>query len=203
MLRFFSTLKTWNIIILSRFAGLRFIRVAYKFSASKFFLMRVKVISSASISISARFFPSTSTSATILEYLPPMRRIFQFVLIDLLKLGFARETSKPLVVITGSNGKSTVTDLIGFMAEHANMDVGIGGNIGIPALDILEDNHDVSVLEVSSYQLEVAINLKSKVATVLNLTPDHLDRYPSADDYYATKARINSSFSLTWNFFAP
>jgi len=103
---------------------------------------------------------------------------------------FSEETDKPLAVITGSNGKSTVTDLVGFLARRSGVKIGIGGNIGIPCLDILDQGHDVVVLEVSSYQLEVIDELKCKVASVLNLSPDHLDRYSSVADYYETKAQV-------------
>ncbi|MCV5390816.1 Mur ligase family protein, partial [Escherichia coli] len=83
---------------------------------------------------------------------------------------------KPVIAITGSNGKSTVTDLTGVMAEAAGLDVGVGGNIGVPALDLLEQDADLYVLELSSFQLETTSSLKLKAAAFLNLSEDHMDR---------------------------
>ncbi|MCB1694336.1 MAG: UDP-N-acetylmuramoyl-L-alanine--D-glutamate ligase, partial [Pseudomonadales bacterium] len=103
---------------------------------------------------------------------------------------FTRLTQKPVVAITGSNGKSTVTALVGEMARAAGINAGVGGNIGIPCLDLLDQGYDAFVLEVSSYQLEVAEQLSADVAAVLNLSPDHMDRYDSASSYFATKAKI-------------
>lgn len=103
---------------------------------------------------------------------------------------FGAVAPAPIVAITGSNGKSTVTALVGELAHACGVDAGIGGNIGIPCLDLLEKNHALFVLEVSSYQLETATRLEAKVAAVLNLFPDHLDRYDDARQYYETKAAI-------------
>ncbi|HGJ5875570.1 MAG TPA: UDP-N-acetylmuramoyl-L-alanine--D-glutamate ligase [Arsenophonus sp.] len=107
---------------------------------------------------------------------------------------FCRETDKPLVVITGSNGKSTVTALVGEMTKAANWQVGIGGNIGTPALTLLDKEYDLYVLELSSFQLETTISLKAAVATILNVTADHIDRYPlGLQQYRAAKLRIYDS----------
>jgi UDP-N-acetylmuramoylalanine--D-glutamate ligase len=112
---------------------------------------------------------------------------------------FAREAKAPVVGITGTNGKSTVTTLLGRMAERAGIRVRVGGNLGEPALDLLPAAQsgpaeaaapDLYVLELSSFQLEATENLHLKAATVLNVTADHLDRYPSLDAYAAAKARI-------------
>ena len=104
---------------------------------------------------------------------------------------FCRETDKPLVAITGSNGKSTVTALVGEMAKTANWQVGIGGNIGTPALTLLDKEYDLYVLELSSFQLETTFSLKAAVATILNVTADHMDRYPlGLQQYRAAKLRI-------------
>ncbi len=103
---------------------------------------------------------------------------------------FGELAERPIVAITGSNGKSTVTALVGALAEACGVRAGVGGNIGTPCLDLLAEDVDLYALEVSSYQLEVATALPSEVAVVLNLSPDHLDRYDSVDDYYATKAAI-------------
>lgn len=90
---------------------------------------------------------------------------------------FAWAVQKPVIAITGSNGKSTVTDLTGVMAKAAGLDVGVGGNIGVPALDLLEHDADLYVLELSSFQLETTSSLKLKAAAFLNLSEDHMDRY--------------------------
>ncbi len=103
---------------------------------------------------------------------------------------FADEVDKPFVAITGSNGKSTVTKLVAEMTSAAGVDAGVGGNIGTPCLDMLNEGHDLYILEVSSYQLEVVEQLNAGVAVILNLTPDHLDRYRDVTHYYETKARI-------------
>lgn len=104
---------------------------------------------------------------------------------------FARAARAPVVGITGTNGKSTVTTLVGRMAERAGLRVRVGGNLGPPALDLLAaPSPELYVLELSSYQLDATKSLALKAATVLNVTPDHLDRYGTLEDYAASKARI-------------
>ncbi len=104
---------------------------------------------------------------------------------------FARSVKSPVVAITGSNAKSTVTTLVGEMAKAAGVKTAVCGNIGTPVLDMLNgEEHDLYVLELSSFQLETTHNLKAKVATVLNISPDHLDRYDSMQAYHAAKHRI-------------
>ncbi|MFH4803954.1 UDP-N-acetylmuramoyl-L-alanine--D-glutamate ligase [Vibrio diabolicus] len=103
---------------------------------------------------------------------------------------FAWAVQKPVIAITGSNGKSTVTDLTGVMAKAAGLDVGVGGNIGVPALDLLEHDTDLYVLELSSFQLETTSSLKLKAAAFLNLSEDHMDRYQGMSDYRQAKLRI-------------
>ncbi|MCW8955869.1 MAG: UDP-N-acetylmuramoyl-L-alanine--D-glutamate ligase [Gammaproteobacteria bacterium] len=103
---------------------------------------------------------------------------------------FAREVKAPVIAITGSNGKSTVTTLMGEMAKQAGIQVAVGGNIGVPALDLLDDEVELYVLELSSFQLETLRSLKPVAATVLNLSADHQDRYDSFMDYARAKARI-------------
>jgi len=106
---------------------------------------------------------------------------------------FARELKKPqyqhakLVTITGSNGKSTVTSLLGYMAETAQVKVAVGGNIGVPALDLLSLEVDLYILELSSFQLETTHSLDADIATILNVSEDHLDRYDSYAHYCAAK----------------
>lgn len=104
---------------------------------------------------------------------------------------FARAADAPVVGITGTNGKSTVTTLLGRMAERAGIRVRVGGNLGTPALELLQGGApDLYVLELSSYQLDTTASLTLRAATVLNVTPDHLDRYGSTAAYAASKARI-------------
>ncbi|HHX8267346.1 UDP-N-acetylmuramoyl-L-alanine--D-glutamate ligase [Vibrio diabolicus] len=103
---------------------------------------------------------------------------------------FAWAVQKPVIAITGSNGKSTVTDLTGVMVKAAGLDVGVGGNIGVPALDLLEQDADMYVLELSSFQLETTSSLKLKAAAFLNLSEDHMDRYQGMSDYRQAKLRI-------------
>ena len=103
---------------------------------------------------------------------------------------FAHEVTAPVVGITGSNGKSTVTTLLAEMAKCAGIDASVGGNIGTPVLDILEDNYELYVLELSSFQLETLQNLPMEVAVVLNISADHMDRYHDLNDYVMTKQDI-------------
>ena len=109
---------------------------------------------------------------------------------------FAWAVQKPVIAITGSNGKSTVTDLTGVMAKAAGLDVGVGGNIGVPALDLLEQDADLYVLELSSFQLETTSSLKLKAAAFLNLSEDHMDRYQGMSDYRQAKLRIFNHAAL-------
>mgnify|MGYP003624334834 FL=1 len=103
---------------------------------------------------------------------------------------FARSANAPIIAITGSNGKSTVTTLVGEMCRAAGRSVGVGGNLGTPALALLDDNAQLYVLELSSFQLESVESLNAEVATVLNVSPDHMDRYNSLLDYHQAKHRI-------------
>ena len=103
---------------------------------------------------------------------------------------FAREARAPVIGITGSNGKSTVTTLVGAMAEAAGLRVRVGGNLGTPALDLLDATAQLYVLELSSFQLEPTHSLRCKAATILNISEDHLDRHGTLDAYAAAKARI-------------
>ena len=104
---------------------------------------------------------------------------------------FAHYARAPVVGITGSNGKSTVTTLLGVMAERAGRTVRVGGNLGTPALDLLKDAEpELYVLELSSFQLEITDSLACAAATVLNISPDHMDRYADLSQYAAAKARI-------------
>lgn len=103
---------------------------------------------------------------------------------------FARLAQAPVVAITGSNGKSTVTTLLGQMAEQAGLRVAVGGNLGVPALDLLAPDIALYVLELSSFQLETTHSLNAAAATVLNISPDHMDRYDTLADYRAAKQRV-------------
>lgn len=112
---------------------------------------------------------------------------------------FARLVKENIIAITGTNGKSTVTTLVESMFETVGYDLYVGGNLGLPALDLWieyceRDIHDTReplfVLELSSFQLETTYSLKADVGVVLNLSPDHLDRYRDYQHY------IESKFSL-------
>ncbi len=104
---------------------------------------------------------------------------------------FARQAQAPVVAITGSNGKSTVTALLGEMARAAGKKVLVGGNIGTPALELLdEETPDLYVMELSSFQLEVTRSLNCRAAVVLNLSDDHLDRHLTMENYAAIKSGI-------------
>lgn len=108
---------------------------------------------------------------------------------------FCREVNlldnKKIVAITGANGKTTVTTLIGEIIKAAGLKVGVGGNIGKPALTLLNEDNDIYVLELSSFQLETTYSLCATVATILNISEDHMDRYPEGlDQYVLAKQRI-------------
>ncbi|WP_243647279.1 UDP-N-acetylmuramoyl-L-alanine--D-glutamate ligase [Aestuariirhabdus litorea] len=103
---------------------------------------------------------------------------------------FCRAVTKPLVAITGSNAKSTVTTLVGEMLQACGLKVAVGGNIGTPVLDLLHSDADIFVLELSSFQLETTDKVGAEVATVLNVSEDHMDRYEGLADYHRAKHRI-------------
>ena len=105
---------------------------------------------------------------------------------------FAREVKAPVIAITGSNGKSTVTTLVGNIFEASGWSVGVGGNIGVPALELLEKKNDIYVLELSSFQLETLHSLKPVSSVVLNISEDHMDRYDSIDSYIQAKESVFS-----------
>ena len=112
---------------------------------------------------------------------------------------FCRATTKPIVAITGSNAKSTVTTLVGLMAENAHIKVGVGGNLGTPVLELLDPETELYILELSSFQLETTHSLKAAAAIVLNVSEDHMDRYASMQAYHQAKHRVyrNCQFYIT------
>jgi len=105
---------------------------------------------------------------------------------------FARHVNAPVVAITGSNGKSTVTTLLGEMAEQANWNVKVGGNLGTPAVDLLSiPAPDLYILELSSFQLESIYSLNPQASVILNISEDHMDRYDDdLEEYIAAKQTI-------------
>ncbi len=103
---------------------------------------------------------------------------------------FAQYVEAPVIAVTGSNGKSTVVKLLGDMARTAGIKAIVSGNIGVPVLDVLEEQPDLYILELSSFQLESLSSLKPVSAVVLNVSPDHMDRYDSYEEYAQAKQRI-------------
>ncbi len=106
---------------------------------------------------------------------------------------FARLTEKPVIGVTGSNGKSTVVTLLHQVTQLAGKDYALCGNIGLPVLQALMENEatcDGYIIELSSYHLERAPTLKPHIGVWLNVSPDHLDRYDSYEDYVKTKANV-------------
>ncbi|MEY2341937.1 UDP-N-acetylmuramoyl-L-alanine--D-glutamate ligase [Acidithiobacillus sp. IBUN Pt1247-S3] len=107
---------------------------------------------------------------------------------------FAQTAQAPVLAITGSNGKSTVTTLLGEMAQAAGLRVAVGGNLGTPALELLpqdgQPEADLYVLELSSFQLEYCESLRPRAAAILNISPDHLDWHGDFASYVAAKWRI-------------
>ena len=104
---------------------------------------------------------------------------------------FCQEAKAPIIAISGSNGKSTVTTMVAEMTRSAGLKTYVGGNIGTPALDLLDDTiPDLYVLELSSFQLETTFSLNPHASVVLNISPDHMDRYSSFHEYADAKKRI-------------
>lgn len=103
---------------------------------------------------------------------------------------FSAITKKPIIGVTGSNGKSTVTHLLSKIFQAQNINAVICGNVGIPVLDALDNKADIYILELSSYQLDIIQGLTLACAIVLNITPDHLDRYKQFEHYIKSKLQI-------------
>lgn len=103
---------------------------------------------------------------------------------------FARAVAHPVIAITGSNGKSTVTTLVAAMTERAGRKTGVGGNLGVPALELLNTAADIYVLELSSFQLESTRTLAPAAAAILNVTPDHIDWHGDMPSYARAKGRV-------------
>jgi len=103
---------------------------------------------------------------------------------------FAAVVDVPVLAVTGANGKSTVTTLLGLMAESDGRQSRAGGNLGTPMLELIDETVEMYVLELSSFQLESSHLLEPLVATVLNISPDHMDRYPDLEAYASAKERI-------------
>jgi UDP-N-acetylmuramoylalanine--D-glutamate ligase len=104
----------------------------------------------------------------------------------------SRYIQAPIVAVTGTNGKTTTTELLGDMLKRSGLDVFVGGNIGNPLIGYADREHqaDVIVAEISSFQLDTIDRFKPKIAVLLNITIDHLDRYPDFDAYAASKMRL-------------
>ncbi len=103
---------------------------------------------------------------------------------------FLNAPNTPLVAITGTNGKSTVTMMVGEILRAARLTTFVGGNLGTPLVEAVGGAYDAAVIEVSSYQLELIESFKPRVGIHLNLTDDHLDRYRDLDEYGRAKARL-------------
>jgi len=110
---------------------------------------------------------------------------------------FCQQAQAPIIAVSGSNGKSTVTTLVAEMTTQAGLNTCVGGNLGTPALELLnEDVPDIYVLELSSFQLETTFSLNAHASVILNITPDHMDRYANSDEYADAKKKIYSGNGL-------
>ncbi len=117
---------------------------------------------------------------------------------------FARAAQAPVLAVTGSNGKSTVVTLLQRMLSATGLNVAAGGNLGPPALQLLEESADIYLLEISSFQLETTESLKPQVAAVLNVSPDHLDRHGSLAEYAACKSKLlRAAITAVFNWDDP
>jgi UDP-N-acetylmuramoylalanine--D-glutamate ligase len=103
---------------------------------------------------------------------------------------FCRVTDIPTIAVTGSNGKSTVVTLLAYLGNALGYKTQLGGNIGVPVLDTVDEKPDFLVLELSSFQLETMTNMKALSASVLNVSDDHLDRHKTIENYQAIKQDI-------------
>ncbi len=128
--------------------------------------------------------------------IPVMRAIRQrgIPVISELELGW-RQVAGPMVAITGTNGKTTTTELVARICEHAGLKAIAAGNIGLPLCEVARrrETWDYLAVEASSFQLEAIDQFQPAVALLMNLTPDHLDRYDSLEDYFRAKGRIFKS----------
>ncbi|MCH9664235.1 MAG: UDP-N-acetylmuramoyl-L-alanine--D-glutamate ligase [Gammaproteobacteria bacterium] len=110
-----------------------------------------------------------------------------------------RSVTRPVIAVSGSNGKSTVASLLSLMGEAQGLRVASGGNLGCPVLD-LDKQADLYIIEISSFQLDITTNLAADVACLLNITPDHMERYNSFGDYYHSKHKIfNGCGAVVYN----
>ncbi|QJC38489.1 UDP-N-acetylmuramoyl-L-alanine--D-glutamate ligase [Enterobacteriaceae endosymbiont of Donacia fulgens] len=138
--------------------------------------------------------------------LSPGISIFNNLLLEAKKKGieiigdielFARYNTTPVIAITGTNGKSTVTNMIGKIMKKNNFNISVGGNIGYPVLDLLSFTRDFYILEISSFQLETIKKLNIYIAIILNISQDHMDRYPlGMEQYRDFKLRIYKYASI-------
>ena len=103
---------------------------------------------------------------------------------------FLEQAKAPVVLISGSNGKSTVTELVGQMGKDSGLTTAVGGNLGTPMLELLDQRNELYVIEASSFQLELLNDSRGAIAGLLNISPDHLDRYKNLQDYHTAKHRI-------------
>lgn len=103
---------------------------------------------------------------------------------------FMRLNKKPVVLVSGSNGKSTVSALLGEVLNENGINAAVCGNYGVPVLDALEENYECYVIEISSFQLETTPNIHSYASVLLNVSEDHMDRYESFNEYYLTKLNV-------------
>lgn len=108
---------------------------------------------------------------------------------------FSQFAQAPVVAVTGTNAKSTVTTMLAHLASATGVRVAAGGNLGPAALDLLDDDVELYVLELSSFQLETVVEFRARVAGFLNFSPDHLDRYSSIDAYKRAKMRVYAGAS--------
>ena len=104
----------------------------------------------------------------------------------------SRFIEEPIVAVTGTNGKTTTTELLGDMLKRSGLDVFVGGNIGDPLIGYIDEGRraDAIVAEISSFQLDTIDHFRPQIAVLLNITIDHLDRYPNFEAYAASKMRI-------------
>ncbi|WP_286233476.1 UDP-N-acetylmuramoyl-L-alanine--D-glutamate ligase [Thalassotalea sediminis] len=103
---------------------------------------------------------------------------------------FCQVTAKPIIAVTGSNGKSTVVSLLSHIAKELGVNMALAGNVGTPVLELINADVDGFIFELSSFQLETLESMDAEIATVLNISDDHLDRHQTLENYATIKQKV-------------
>ncbi|BBA84555.1 UDP-N-acetylmuramoylalanine--D-glutamate ligase [endosymbiont of Euscepes postfasciatus] len=129
-----------------------------------------------------------------------MIKLYNIKIISDIEIFLNKKKNKKIIAITGSNGKSTVLNIVYNIIKKSNLNVSIGGNIGIPVLDIINEESDIYILELSSFQLEIINNSSFYISIILNITNNHIDKHINFENYKLNKLKIfNNSENCIFN----